>query len=916
MVDAVCTKCNVGWVIHSHDKYCGYCGCTVFNFSVKWKEEPWIYAGDSANIRELTILVENTGAYPISFHPIRTTRENTIQFTNANDEPFEVEAGKNHAVQIQVNPAKLAQNPETVIVSAQNAPPKSESEKSLRLEAWPRPDFKITPDPVVVRYRRGAETVPEELHLEVLQSQFYINDIKATGDPVVRVGYSQQLHQKNGAIKKVLLKIDCNRLTDELNEVKLKFEIQDFSQPIEKRIMLRREIVPDPPKLQLSSTHLHLDITQEREKNHTITLQNTGEQPLTIQNIEFNDPSNLLQLSNLEYPINIEGEGHYNIDMQISADSLEPGDHQINFTINSNCVENPQYEDILNVRVNELKEYPHYLAIDFGTTNSCCAYIDLETYEPKLIPIDGDTDEPKAVGYNPTIMPSTIIYHSESKSDKKTYSVGYDAETYRTSEIDGPYYINSVKRWLGFPWRRYFPKNQIIQPSDVVADIFKHIIVQAEKFLDTITSQSKVTKCIITYPTMFRYEQRADLRRAFKKIGINDVILIDEGSAASIATIFQRHTKDTSKDYRLLVYDFGGGTIDIVLSQVTNGDKEIKFEPLASGGNPKYGGEDVTHAIVESILERLNRKVQHVNPDLNFEIPYFDYRKTPPPSKNTNIDRAMQTNTNILYEQAERMKKELTEKTETVKYFGLSVIIGTDTRLLDSLTQGDISVQLSTQQLQKIIEPGLSKTFDDIDTMIETNDGLLPDNVILAGQSSKMHAVKQIMSDHFQDRYGKSINVQLGEPPKECVVLGAAEYGRHHTVPDDDWIEYDFNLANITHSRLGIVQIRGREPIFREVIPKGKRIPKDSKNTIDFPLRASQTYIDVHEHFGTDDDLSNSSQVASYTLKLPTEVTKDELRKSRLEMAVKADSDIELVAHVGGKTYKTEVKRINPPFAD
>lgn len=909
MVGKVCSKCDGGWAIHlQHDIYCGYCGCPVFNFSVKWKEEPWIYAGDGANIRDLTILVENTGAYPISFYPIRTTRVNTIQFTDANDKPFEVEAGKSHAVQIQVDPAKLAQNPETITVRAQDAPPKSENEKSLHLEALPRPDFKITPNPVVVRYLRGTERVTEELHLEVLQSQFYINEIKPIGISGLRVGHSPQLHQKNGAIKKIKLEIDCNRLTDEQNEVKLSFILRDFSQPIEKRIMLRREIVSDPPKLQLSSTHLHQDITQEREKTHTITLQNIGEQPLTIQNIEFNAPSNLLQLSNLEYPINIESGGHHNIDMQTSAVGIEHGDYPINFTINSNCLENPQYEGILNVRVNELEEYPHYLAIDFGTTNSCCAYIDLETYEPKLIPLDTEAKPPE-------IMPSTIVYHSEPKSDK-TYSVGYNAETYRTSEIDGPYYITSVKRWLGYEWGVIFPKNQNIQPSDVVADIFKHIIVQAEKFLDTITSQSKVTKCIITYPTMFPHEQRADLRRAFEKIGINDVILIDEGSAASIATIFQRHIKDTSKDYRMLVYDFGGGTIDIVLSQVTNGDKEIRFEPLASGGNPRYGGEDVTHAIVETILERLKGKIQHVNPDLNFEIPYFDYRKTPPPSKNTNIDRARRTNTGILYEQAERMKKELSEKTETVKYFGLSVIIGTDTRSLGSLTQGDISVQLSTQQLQKIIGPGLSKTFDDIDAMIEANDGLLPDNVILAGQSSKMHAVKQIMSDHFQNRYGKSINVQLGDPPKECVVLGAAEYGRHHTVPDDDWIEYDFDLANITHSRFGIVQIREREPIFREVIPKGKRIPKDSKNTIDFPLRSSQTYIDVHEHFGTDDDLSNSSQVASYTLKLPAEMMKDELRKARLEMTVKADSDIELVAHVGGKKYKTEVKRINPPFVD
>ena len=72
MANAVCSKCDVGWVIHSHDKHCGYCGCKVFDFSVIWEQEPWIYAGDEANIPTLTILVENTGAYPITFQPIRT----------------------------------------------------------------------------------------------------------------------------------------------------------------------------------------------------------------------------------------------------------------------------------------------------------------------------------------------------------------------------------------------------------------------------------------------------------------------------------------------------------------------------------------------------------------------------------------------------------------------------------------------------------------------------------------------------------------------------------------------------------------------------------------------------------------------------------------------------------------------------
>ena len=909
MADAVCSKCDVGWVIHSHDKYCGHCGCKVFDFSVKWEKEPLIYAGDGADIYGLTILVENKGAYPITFQPIGTTRDNTILFPQANDSPFEVEAGKFHAVPVQVKPANLARYYEVITVRAQDAPLNFESEKSLRLEALSHPEFKLTPNSIEVRYRRGTEKATKDLHLEVLQGEFYISDVKVTQGSVFRVGYSKDLHKKNNAFKKVLVEIGCNQLSDKSNVVKLSFELLGFSQPIEKQIHIRKEIVPEPPKLFVPP--MSLDITQDRKKTHTLTLQNRGERLLTIHNIVFNSPSKLVQLPNVEFPLNIEGSEHHNIEMQISAVGIEPKTYPINFTINSNCEDAPEYEGVLNVNVKELEAYPHYLAIDFGTTNSCCAYLDLKTYKPKLIPLDSEATPPE-------IMPSTIIYHTQPKNGKVCH-VGYDAETDRTSEIDGPYYISSVKRWLGYEWGRHFPDNQNLQPCDVVADILKHIIEQAERYLDTITTQSKVKKCIVTYPTMFPHEQRADLRRAFEKIGIDDVILIDEGSAASITTVFQRRVKDTSKGYRMLVYDFGGGTIDIVLSQVTNNDGEIRFEPLASAGNPRYGGEDVTHAIVEAILERLKTKIRRVNPNLSFEIPYFDPRKTPAPSEKTSIDRARQNNLSMLYSQAEKMKRELSEKPETTGYFGvISVVVGSDTRSLENLTQDDITVQLSTQQLQKIIEPGLSKTFDDIDAMMEASDARLPDFVILAGQSSKMRAVKQMMHAHFQSKYGKNIDVQLGNPPKECVVLGAAEYGRHHTVSfiDGNWIEYDADLANITHSRLGIVQIRGRQPIFSEVIPKGKRIPDNSRNTVDFPLRSRETYIDVHEHFGTDDDLTNSSQIASYTLTLPEDVTKEELRNARLEMSVRADGEIELMALVGDEKFNSTVKKKKPPFVD
>ena len=474
MVDAVCSKCDVGWVIYSHDKHCGYCGCKVFDFSVAWEREPQIYASDDANIHDLTILVENTGAYPITFQPIQTTRDDIIRFPQGNGNSFKVNAGQLHSISIQVNPANLARYAETITVRAQAAPSNLPSENSLHLEALPLPEFHLTPNPVRVSHRRGTETEEVELLLEVQHGEFHIGHISPTGRSVLGVRYSKRLHQKNAALKKVILELDCNQLTDEPNLVKLYFELRGLSQPIEKRIEIRREIVPEPPRLFVPP--MNLEVIQGRKKTQPLTLQNIGERPLIVQNIVRRDPSNLVQLpTNLEYPINIKGGGHQNLEISISNDGLEPGTYSISFIINSNCEADPQYQYVLNVTVKQREEYPYYLAIDFGTTNSCCAYID-ENYNVKLLPLDTKANLSE-------IMPSSIIYRSQP-TEGKTYHIGYDAETDRTSVRDGLYYICSVKRWLGFRWHRRFPNNQEYQPLDVVSHILKHIISEAEDYLE------------------------------------------------------------------------------------------------------------------------------------------------------------------------------------------------------------------------------------------------------------------------------------------------------------------------------------------------------------------------------------------------------------------------------------------------
>ena len=297
------------------------------------------------------------------------------------------------------------------------------------------------------------------------------------------------------------------------------------------------------------------------------------------------------------------------------------------------------------------------LQIDFGTTNSCCAYIDENDFNKlKPIPLEDRTtdDSGNPTIPDPTIMPSSIIYRVEPENGRD-YDVGSKADTARMDSRDGPYYISSVKRWLGYGWHRQFPNNKDFQPVDVVSHILKHIINKAENYLEQHNLPSKITRCVVTHPTKFNQQQQDALRQAFGNIGITDLILIDEASAASIGIIIKY--ENLPEDYRLLVYDFGGGTIDIVLSQVTKKGDDITIEPIARDGDPKYGGDDVTQAIVDYIISEYRRRIEEISPGHKFDIPYCGPGQILQPTGNTDVDNAVRNNSTNLYRRRRRDEK-------------------------------------------------------------------------------------------------------------------------------------------------------------------------------------------------------------------------------------------------------------------
>ena len=923
----VCSKCNVGWQILENDRYCGYCGCEAFGFSVKWKDEPLYYKGDRTDIHVLTILVENDGATAITFQPIQIQNGNALTPVEK-DKTFTVKPGKTYTTEVQVNPDKLKTGyPEKIVICAENVSPNQDGIKSLELQTLPIPEFTLKPESITLEYPKSKETVPVVFNIDSQQNTLLIENIESSKGLINNVDLSK-------APDTVRLEINCSQLEEGSNSDTLRFKLRGPSNPIKKQIQIQAKRLPEPAKLFVPETHL--EIIQDRERTYTIKLENRGEDPLKIDNIIPADTSGLVQLPDLD-SIVIEGGKERELDISVSSIDVEPVTHPIKFTILSNCATAPKYQHSLNIKVKEREPYLHYLAIDFGTTNSCCAYIDENDFN-KLKPIpleDPKTDESgNPIIFDQNIMPSSIIYRVKPEN-RRNYDVGSKAETDRTDGRDGPYYISSVKRWLGYGWHRHFPNKEEFQPTDVVSHILKHKINKAEDHLEQQNLPSKVTRCVVTHPTKFNQQQQDALRQAFGNIGITDLILIDEASAASMGIILKYES--LPEDYRLLVYDFGGGTIDIVLSQVTKKGEDINIEPIARDGNPKYGGDDVTQAIVDYIISEYRQRIEEISPGHEYDIPYFGPGQIQQTSGNTEVDDAARNNSTILYRRAEEMKRELDSQTETEFFIDLNVvehgITTTLTIFIEKIIKNDIQdesvlmehireivhVKLTDAQFERYIQRSLYNTFAMIDTMIADTEDRLPDLVVLAGQSSKMRFVKQMMEDHFKNKYQKDIEIHLDDNPKTCVVMGAAEYSMSYTVPIIDGDVKTNNLSNKTHTRFGITRFRlGIGSVFGEIIPKGKLIPDESYGTTELPLKTMLVPIKVLEHFGSDDNLDKDkvSPINTFNLKLPGDVAVEELKGTKLKMAVKLNGEIELTAIIGDHKQPFTVKREKPAFVD
>ena len=219
------------------------------------------------------------------------------------------------------------------------------------------------------------------------------------------------------------------------------------------------------------------------------------------------------------------------------------------------------------------------IGIDLGTQNSAASV--LQAGRPTIVPsAEGASLYGKA-------FPSFVAFTKDGN-----VLVGEPARRQAVSNPEGT--VMGAKRKMGtnFKYKIY---NKEYTPQQISAFILQKIKKDAEEFLG-----EKVEKVVITVPAYFDDNQRQATKDAGTIAGLEVVRIVNEPTAAALAYGIDKHGKEA----KILVFDFGGGTLDVTIMDFGDGIFEVK----STSGDTELGGTDMDLVVMNFIIDDFKKK--------------------------------------------------------------------------------------------------------------------------------------------------------------------------------------------------------------------------------------------------------------------------------------------------------------------